>query len=153
MSMNKESILVRRNGLLGLGNAGWEDFPTRVQLNSATVKIFDKFGHFSEKWVIIDEGYRDSEEFSESTKIRYASLPLPWTPDHNTWNTIKIALSRQAGHELNEEVDALLSGNLQPVLVYEDYGVIDGENQLLIANALAIPVRTFMLKRVRKEIL
>ena len=147
--LTKESILVRRNGMLGLGNAGWEEFPSDRQVQVAVSKISHKYGHSSEKWAIIDAGYRESEEFTETIPTKYGSIPLPWTPESETWKCIKTTLTLQAGCEMDREVDALLDGFLPPVLLYEDYGLVDGEKQLLIAHALAIPVRTFILKKVK----
>lgn len=144
----KESILVRRNGLLGLGNAGWEERPSEKQIQIAISKIFHKYGHSSDGWVIIDDDYRDSDELQESIPVEPGSVPLPLTLQDDTWNCVKDALSKKAGCEMAGEVDALLEGILQPVLVYEDYGLIDGEKQLLLAHSLAIPVRTFILKKV-----
>jgi hypothetical protein len=145
----KESILVRRNGLLGLGNAGWEEFPSKKQIQIAISKVFHKYGHSSDGWVIIDDDYRDSDELQDPMPVEPGSVPLPWTLQAKTWDCVKNALSKQAGCEMAGEVEALLDGILQPVLVYEDYGLIDGEKQLLLAHSLAIPVRTFILKKIK----
>ena len=146
--IKQESILVRRNGLLGLGNAGWEEYPSEKQLQVAISKVFHKYGHSSQRWAVIDDGYRDSDELQDSIPVEAGSIPLPWSLQENAWDCIKNALSKKAGCEMGGEVDALLDGSLQPVLLYEDYGLIDGEKQMLMAHSLAIPVRTFILKKV-----
>lgn len=148
-NMKKKSILVRRNGLLGLGNAGWEEFPSEKQLQIAISNVFNKYGHYSDKWAIIDDDYRDSDELKQSFPIDLGIIPLPYTLEKNVWDCIKSDLRKKAGFEMGNEIDSLLDGRLPPVLLYEDYGPIDGEKRIIMAHSLAIPVRTFILKRVR----
>ena len=152
--INKESIAVRRDGLLGLGNAGWEDSPSFEDINYLIAEAESTLGVDVESFDIIDDGYYDVNDLPFDTswcKSEYGSIELPQDIKTESWRKVKNELFKQANKDCGEEISDLLTGSLSPILVYEDHELIAGKERIILAKALAIPVKMFILKNKEEK--
>lgn len=148
--VNKESIAVRCDGLFGLGNAGWDSLPSFEDIEFLIKEAESKLGILTDKFSLVDERYYDVKDLPLDLswcKTEYGSITLPSELKVEAWSGVRKDMFKQADSDYKEIVSDLLSGTLSPVLIYEDYGLVAGKDRVLFANALAIPVRLFILKR------
>lgn len=136
-SLNKTSITVRRDGLLGLGDAGWKNFPEEKQIKKclSILSIFDN----KKNYQIIDKDFLHLQSKS--------FIDLPFTKYSEKWVDIKFELINKIGLDLSKEIDQLLSGNLNPVIIDGNNNILDGKNIVLLCQNLNIPIRLFQIKK------
>lgn len=148
--MRKESIAIRRDGLLGLGNAGWDDFPSQEDIDKIISESSLKFDVDIDRFSLIDDGYYDVRDLPIDMswcKIEHGSIDLPIDKNSQSWNEINKKLYSQAKLECKNTITDLLSGTLSPIIIFEDHELVMGKEKIAMASALAIPVRVFVLKK------
>ncbi len=145
----KKSITMRRDGLLGLGNAGWKNEASKKDLEDAINHLNKSLGLTLGKLELTDGGYEYTQDLPKSDKDFICSvkgeLNLPETTNEKIWMEIANKLENKMANQ--EIVENLLKGELSPVIVFEDICIANGKEKIVLANALDIPVRVLILRR------
>lgn len=153
-AMFKQAIAWRRDGLLGCGKAGWRSSSTELEIKIAInrakarypeCKECESFGLSEEDYMPVEDlpGNRD-----EIVKTDKGCLATPEILAPDGWEKATDHL-RQIAPEIDfmALIKKLLGGQLTPVIIFEDRGIVSGEDSANLANALDIPVKTRILRR------
>ena len=151
----KEAIAVKRDGLLGFGADGWLDLPTDSEIRDAIKYVKKFYGIEFDRCAMTDAGYVKTNELPGRPDSwlgsEQGSVELPQHCSAECLEKTARSLNEQLHDpEFGELLVQLFEGKLSPVIAFENFDIVVGKNKAIMANALAIPVRLYILARVEQ---